>query len=616
MTRSDLRNVAIIAHVDHGKTTLVDVMLRQSGLFREAELTQDCILDSNDLERERGITILAKNIAIPYEHASKGSVKINLIDTPGHADFGGEVERVLGMADGCLLLVDAFDGPMPQTRFVLKKAFGAGLKPIVVVNKVDRPDSRPAKVLDLVYDLFIDCGADDDQLEFPFVFASGKQGWAVHGLEQATGDGPKDIRPLLDMIVEHVPGPDVDPEGPLQMQVSSLDHNRYTGRIAVGKIRSGKVRKGQRVALIKEHETKNVTVEQVLVFDKLGKTEAEEARAGEIVALVGFGDADIGDTVAATDKPVALPRIAVEEPTLTMLFTINSSPLAGKDGEYITSRNLRERLYRELESNVALRIADGQTKDEFYVSGRGLLHLGILIETMRREGYELSVGKPEVIFKEIDGKKHEPMEDLVVEVPSDRVGPVMELVGARRGEMTTMDSAGPTATVEFVVPARGLIGLRTRLLNATGGEAVVHHVFREYAPVKGDVPSRSNGVMISNSSGKAVAFALDGLQQRGEMLVAPGAEVYPGMIIAEHCRENDLTVNPIKEKKLTNIRAAGSDKAILLKPPREMSLELALEYIEDDELVEVTPKVIRLRKKLLTEEQRKRGGRKQAVAMA
>ena len=610
MIREDIRNVAIIAHVDHGKTTLVDSMLRQSGQFRDSQLQGNCILDSNDLERERGITILAKNIALAYQAPGSDKLtKINIIDTPGHADFGGEVERIVRLADGCLLLVDAFDGPMPQTKFVLRKAFEAGLHPIVVINKIDRPDARPEEVLNLCYDLFIDLGANDEQLEFPYIYASGKEGWATAD-PSVKGEN---IQPIFDIILKHVPGPDVEPEGPLQMQVSSLQWSEFVGRIAVGKIKSGTINVGQKVVLMKDGKNVPHQIENLYEFDKLGKIEVKSAGAGDVIAVVGLEDAEIGDTIASTDNPVALPRLKVEEPTLTMLFTINDSPLTGRDGQFLTSRHLRERLYRELDSNVALRVEDGDSKEQFLVSGRGLLHLGVLIETMRREGYELSVGKPQVIYKEINGEKCEPFEMLLVEVPSDRMGPVMEMAGARRGELLKIETRGTHTQIEFLIPARGLIGLRTRLLNATGGEVIMHHVFHEYRPVKGDIPRRANGVMISNQSGKAVAFALDGLQERGEMLVAPGDELYEGMIVAEHCRDNDLTVNACKEKKLTNMRASGSDKSIILKPPREMSLEIALEYIEEDELVEVTPKVIRLRKKFLSEEARKRSTRSKAA---
>jgi GTP-binding protein len=600
MIREDIRNIAIIAHVDHGKTTLVDALLKQSGLFRDSQLQETCILDSNELERERGITILAKNIAITYQ-----GIRINVIDTPGHADFGGEVERTLQMADGCLLLVDAFDGPMPQTRFVLRKAFEAGLKPIVVVNKVDRPEARPKEVLNLVYDLFIDLGASDEQIDFPYVFCSGKQGWASHDAD-VRGEN---IRPVFDMIVSKVSGPKVDPEGPFQMRVTTLDYSKYVGRIAIGRITRGAINKGERVTLIGEEKTITGTATQLLVFDKLGRVETDKAIAGDIVAVVGFEESEIGDTLAHVDHPESLPRLTVDLPTLSMLFTINDSPMAGRDGQFLTSRNLRERLMRELERNVALRVEETSSKDEFVVSGRGLLHLGILIETMRREGYELSVGKPIVIMKEISGEKCEPIEELVIDVPTERVGPAMELCGARKGIMVNMEPVGTRTQLKFTIPARGLIGLKNRLLNATKGEAIMHHVFHEYAPLRGDIPTRIQGVLISNSTGKAVAYALDSLQDRGTMFVKPGDEVYPGMVIGEHCRENDLVVNPIKEKKLTNIRAASADDNIILAPPRDLSLELALEYIEDDEMVEITPKFIRLRKKILTEEGRKRAGR-------
>jgi GTP-binding protein len=603
--RNDIRNVAIIAHVDHGKTTLVDALLRQSGLFRASQLQGECILDSNDLERERGITILAKNIALTY-----GATKINLIDTPGHADFGGEVERTLEMADGALLLVDAFEGPMPQTKFVLRKAFARKIRPIVVINKIDRPDARPEAVLNEVFDTFIELGADDQTLDFPYIFASGREGYATHDPQARGGD----IRPLFDLILERVPGPEVDPEGPLQMLCTTLDFSEYVGRIAIGRIVSGRIRRGQRAALIKAGERiVPATIDSVLVFDKLGRAEVEEASAGEIVAVVGLGDVAIGDTIADAERPIALPRITIDEPTVSMLFTINDSPLAG-EGQFLTSRHLQERLDRELQSNVALRVEPTDERDSFQVSGRGLLHLSVLIETMRREGYELAVGKPEVITRQIRGVEHEPFESLVIDVPQGQVGPVMELVGSRRGELTKMDIRGAYAHLEFTVPARGLIGLRTRLLSASQGEAILHHNFLGYEPMRGEIPRRSNGVMVSNARGQAVAYALDNLQQRGTMFVAPGDEVYEGMIIGENARGDDMVVNPCKEKKLTNIRAAGSDKNILLKPPRPLTLEIALEYIESDELVEITPSKIRLRKKELTAEGRKRtersGGRK------
>jgi GTP-binding protein len=604
MRRNDLRNIAIIAHVDHGKTTLVDCLLRSSGQFRESQLQGDCILDSNDLERERGITILAKNIALTYD-----GVKINIIDTPGHADFGGEVERVLQMADGALVLVDAFEGPRPQTRYVLKKALEVGLKPIVVVNKIDRPDARPHEALSETFDLFVELGADDATLDFPYIFASGRAGYATHDPDQA-GDS---IRPLLDLILDRVPGPQANPSGPLQMMVTSLAYSEFVGRIATGRIVSGSVKPGQKVVLMKADGSlvpdEVVTVE---VFDKLGRTPVAEGTAGDIVALTGLEKPEIGDTVASPDQPIALPRISVDEPTISMTFTINSSPLAGQPGggKFLTSRHLRARLMRELESNVALRVDELAEKDAFKVSGRGVLHLSILIETMRREGYELSVGKPQVIRKQISGKWHEPFEILEVDVPTSDIGPVMEIVGNRRGTTLEMTSNSTGTThVEFSIPSRGLIGIRTRLLNATRGEAIVHHRFEAYKPMEGDVPRRANGVMVSQERGRAVAYALYKLQERAEMFVAPGDEVYEGMIVGENSRENDLVVNPIKEKKLTNIRSAGNDENIILKPPRRMSLEMALEYIEDDEYVEVTPQAIRLRKIRLTEQERRQSAR-------
>ncbi|HEY2156438.1 MAG TPA: translational GTPase TypA [Isosphaeraceae bacterium] len=604
--REDIRNVAIIAHVDHGKTTLVDVMLRQSGQFRAGTLNQDCILDSNPQERERGITILAKNIAINH-----GKTKINIIDTPGHADFGGEVERTLQMADGALVLVDAFEGPMPQTKFVLRKAFANKIRPIVVINKIDRPDARPNEVLNEVFDTFVELGADEHQLDFPYIFASGRAGFASDDPKATSGD----IKPLLDLIVDRVPGPEVDLDSAFQMLCTTLDFSEYVGRIAIGRIQSGRVKKGQRLAVMKADGNKPAVVEGLLVFDKLGRTEVPQAEAGDIVAIVGAASVDIGDTLADAENPVALPRIEVDEPTLSMLFTVNDSPLTG-EGDYLTSRHLKERLDKELQSNVALRVEPTEERDSFMVSGRGLLHLSVLIETMRREGYEMAVGKPEVILKRMNGVEHEPYEYLVVDVPHGQMGPVMELVGARRGEMMKMDVKGAYAHLEFTIPARGLLGLKTRLLSGTQGEAIMHHNFHDYQPFRGEIPRRLNGVMISMVPGQANAFALDNLQQRGTMFVAPGDDVYTGMIVAENARADDLTVNPCKEKKLTNMRASGSDKNILLKPPRQLTLEIALEYIESDELVEVTPTKIRLRKKELSEEGRKRacrGGNKVGV---
>lgn len=599
MRRDELRNVAIIAHVDHGKTTLVDSLLKQSGQFRDTQLAGDCILDSNDLERERGITILAKNIALEY----KGK-KINIIDTPGHADFGGEVERVLKMADGALILVDAFEGPRPQTRFVVQKALECGLKPMVVVNKIDRSDSRPDDVLSETFDLFVELGADDEFLDFPYIYASGRDGYASDDPDARSGT----IAPLLDMIVDNVPGPEVDPNGPLQIMVTSIEWSEFVGRKVTGRISSGSARKGQNVVIMRADGTKEPgQIAALEIFDKLGRSEVTEATAGDIVAVTGLPNPDIGDTIACAITPSALKRIEVDEPTLSMLFTINSSPLAGQDGKYVTNRHLRERLKRELESNVALRVEDSEVREAFKVSGRGVLHLSILIEQMRREGYELSVGKPEVIKKQIDGKWHEPFEVLEVDVPPDNVGSIMEIVGNRRGQLLDMTSnEGGLSHLEFSIPARGLIGLRTRMLNASKGEAIIHHRFDSYKPVEAEVPRRKNGVLVSQAKGKSVGFALFKLQERAEMFIGPGVDVYEGMIIGENARDTDMTVNPIKEKKLTNIRSSGADENILLKPPRDMSLEAALEYIESDEYVEITPKNIRLRKILLSEVERKR----------
>ncbi|WP_437202626.1 translational GTPase TypA [Planctomicrobium sp. SH664] len=598
MRRQNIRNIAIIAHVDHGKTTLVDALLRQSGQFRDSQLQGDCILDSNDLERERGITILAKNIAVLYK-----GVKINIIDTPGHSDFGGEVERVLKMADGALILVDAFEGPRPQTRFVLTKAMDVGLKPIIVVNKIDRPDCRPEDVILETVHLMEELGCKDS-LDIPYIFASGRSGYASHDPTARSGD----ILPLLDLVLEQIPGPQANVEEPFQMTVTSLQWSEYVGRIVVGRIANGRVRPGMKVVILKEGDVKvNGTVENVELFEKLGRLSSEVAEAGDIVALTGLGDAEIGDTIADPAHPVPLPRITVDEPTLSMIFTINSSPLSGKSGKFLTSRHLRERLQRELESNVALRVEDADTKDSFRVSGRGLLHLSILIETMRREGFEISVGKPEVIRKQIDGKWHEPFEILDIDVPTTNVGTVIEIVSGRKGQMTEMTAPNATHShLVFTIPARGLIGLRTRLLNATKGEAVMHHRFESYQPLEGEIPRRKNGVLVSQDSGKATAYALWKLQERAELFVAPGTEVYEGMVVGENSRDNDLVVNPIREKKLTNMRASGSDENMILEPPREMSLEVALEYLEADEYVEVTPAAIRLRKIWLKETDRKK----------
>jgi GTP-binding protein len=601
MKREDIRNIVIIAHVDHGKTSLVDCMLRQCGKFRESQLVGEQILDSNDLERERGITILAKNIAVNYK-----GVKINVIDTPGHADFGGEVERVLRMADGALLLVDAADGPMPQTRFVLGKALEVGLRPIIVVNKIDRPDARTKEVVDEAAELILELGGEEYLDELIYIFASAKQGFATMDPAQPSSD----IFPLMDLILERIPGPEVDETAGPCLMVTSLDWSDYVGRIAIGRIRSGSFQKGQTVTLMQtdDRET-NARIVGIHVFDNLGRKEVESANAGDVVALTGLEKVEIGDTVCLPANLIRLPRIKVDLPTLEMIFTINSSPMSGREGRFLTSRQLRERLMRELERNVALRVTTDAQSDLFRVAGRGVLHLSILIETMRREGYELSVGKPQVLFREIDGVRCEPYELLVVEVPYDKFGPVMEMTGQRRGELLEMKARGEFTLATFSIPSRGLIGLRTKMLNATQGTAIINHRFAEYRPVEGDPPRRQNGVYISIAQGRTTAYALDTLQERADLFIAPGDEVYEGMIVGENSRENDLPVNPTREKKLTNMRASGSDDNILLRPPRILSLEAALEYLEDDELVEVTPSKIRLRKWLLKEADRRRSAR-------
>ncbi len=602
MRRKDIRNIVIIAHVDHGKTTLVDCLLRQSGHFRDSQLKGERILDANDLERERGITILSKNIALSYE-----GVKINIIDTPGHADFGGEVERVVGMADGALVLVDAAEGPMPQTRFVLSKALQCGLKPIVVINKIDRPDARPHEVLDESLELLMELDGEHHLEDFSHIFATSKEGYATEDPD-CPGDS---MKPLLDLALREVPGPEVEPDASLQMLVTTLDWSEYVGRIAVGRIQAGTIRQGQAVELLQSADT--VTpgkISELYVFDKLGRQAVEEATAGDVVALVGLEKVEIGDTICKPDHPRPLPRLTVDEPTLEMVFSVNTSPLAGREGKFVTTRQLRERLYRELERNVALRVRPVPGTDSFAVSGRGVLHLSVLIETMRREGYELSVGKPHVILRERNGKKEEPFETLFVEVPTEKLGPVMEMVGERRGSTIKMDTRGAFASVVFSIPARGLIGLRTKLLNATQGDAIIHHRFEAYRPMEGDVPRRPNGVLVSMVPGRAIPFALHNLQDRSELFVTRGDEIYEGMIVGENSRDNDMAVNPAKEKKLTNMRAAGSDENIVLKPPRQFSLEAALEYVEEDELIEITPKQIRLRKSLLKETDRRREGRR------
>lgn len=603
--REDIRNVVIIAHVDHGKTTLVDALMRQSGMFRESQLQGDCILDSNDLERERGITILAKNIAITYK-----GVKINIIDTPGHADFGGEVERVVRMADGALLLVDAAEGPLPQTRFVLRKALECGLKPIVVVNKIDRQDSRAQEVLDQALLLIMELDTDHALTDYPYVFACGRDGYATHDPNVRTDS----MRPLLDMVLEVVPGPAVEADSPLQMLVTTLDWSEYVGRIAIGRLQSGTVHQGQAIALMQnDNKVTESRVSKLFTFDKLGRVEVNSAQAGDVVAIVGMDMVEIGDTISDYEHRRRLPRLTVDEPTLEMVFTINSSPFAGRDGKFVTTRQLRDRLERELERNVALRVRPMEGAESFAVSGRGVLHLSVLIETMRREGFELSVGKPRVIVHDNHGVKEEPFESLVVEVPSEKLGPIMELVGGRRGELVHMDPRGEFTHVNFLIPARGLIGLRTRLLNATQGTAIIHHRFDSYRPVQGDVPRRANGVLVSMVGGRVNAYALNTLQERSDLFVKPGDEVYEGMIVGENSRDNDLPVNPTREKKLSNMRASGTDENVILKPPRDLPLELALEYIEEDEWIEITPKSIRLRKILLREHDRRRESRKVAT---
>ncbi len=604
MKNTAIRNIAIIAHVDHGKTTLVDQMLRQCGQFRAAQVSGERILDSNDIERERGITILSKNIAINYR-----GTKINLVDTPGHADFGGEVERVLKMADGCLLLVDAFEGPMPQTRFVLRKAFENHLRPIVVINKIDRPDARPDSVLDEVLDLFIELSADDDALEFVTVYTSATLGFAAMNANER----PDNIFALFDVILEHVPPPDVKPDAPLQMLVTTLDYNDYVGRIGIGRVFAGSIRAGSDVTLIHRDGTQHKErIGELFTFDGLGRARVEEVPAGDICAVVGLQTVDIGNTIACADNPEPLPIIRIDEPTLHMTFRVNDSPFTGRSGKFLTSRHLRDRLEKEMQSNVALRVEPGHTPEEMHVSGRGMLHLSVLIENMRREGYELAVGKPKVIYRELAGKKTEPIELCVIDVPSQHVGTVMELMGGRRGICKTMESRGDSTLIEFTIPARGLIGLRNRMLNATNGTAIMHHNFYEYEFFRGDIPGRQNGVLVANEPGQVTGYAINNLADRGEFFVGPGTQVYEGQIVGEHCRDNDLEVNICRAKKMTNIRAAAADKTVVLRPPREMPLEMALEFIADDEAVEVTPDAIRLRKRVLKELDRRRATRKKS----
>jgi GTP-binding protein len=601
-----LRNIAIIAHVDHGKTTLVDQLLRQSGTFRENQQVAERVMDSNDLEKERGITILAKNCAIDFE-----GTHINIVDTPGHADFGGEVERVLSMVDGVLLLVDAVEGPMPQTRFVTRKALALGLKPIVVINKIDRPGSRPDWVINHTFDLFDKLGATEEQLDFPVVYASALNGYAM--LDAATPG--TDMRPLYEAILKHVPPPDVDAQAPLQLQICSLDYNSYVGRIGIGRIKKGHLKPNQEVAVMYGDESRGkAKVGQVLVFKGLEREQAQDAEAGDLVLVTGIEQVGIGITLCALDNPVGLPPIAVDEPTLTMNFQVNTSPLAGKEGKFVTSRQIRERLTKELLSNVALRVQDTADADIFEVSGRGELHLTILLENMRREGYELAVSRPRVVLHEVNGEKQEPYEMLTVDVEETHQGGVMEELGRRKGELQDMQPDGKgRVRIEYRIPARGLIGFQGEFLTLTRGTGLASHVFDEYGPWSGPMAERRNGVLVSAEEGGAVAYALWKLQDRGRMFVNPGDALYEGMIIGIHSRDNDLVVNPVKTKQLTNVRASGKDEAINLTPPIQLTLESAVEFIADDELVEITPKSIRLRKRFLKAHERKRAEREEAA---
>ncbi len=591
----NIRNIAIIAHVDHGKTTLVDRILHQTNVFRANQETGDLIMDSNDLEKERGITIFSKNASVVYK-----GVKVNVIDTPGHADFGGEVERVLKMADGVCLLVDAFEGPMPQTRFVLQKALHLNLKPIVIINKVDKPNCRPDEVHDAVFELFFNLDATEEQLDFPTFYGSGKNGWFNAKNEQC-----EDITPLLDGILEYVPEPRV-PEGNLQLQISSLDYSAFLGRVAIGKVNRGTIKEGQNISLVTADGVKKSKVKELYIFESLGKRKVAEVLAGDICAVVGLEEFTIGDTIADFDEPEGLPVISVDEPTMSMMFSINNSPFFGKDGKFVTSRHLRDRLMKETEKNLALRVEDTDSADSFLVFGRGILHLGVLVETMRREGYELTVGNPQVLVKTIDGKKHEPYEILVVDVPQEYSGKVIDLVTQRKGEMLVMESKGEMQHLEFEIPSRGLIGLRSNMLTNTAGEAVMAHRFNEYKPWKGTIPGRNNGVLISKNQEKTTGYSIDKLQDRGKFFVDPGEEVYTGQIIAEHIKPGDLVVNATEPKKLTNHRASGSDDASRIAPKTLLTLEECMEYIQQDECIEVTPKHIRMRKVLLDEEDRKK----------
>ncbi|WP_353195669.1 translational GTPase TypA [Parapedobacter defluvii] len=596
-----IRNIAIIAHVDHGKTTLVDKILHFTNLFRENEQAGELILDNNDLERERGITIVSKNVSVKYK-----DVKINIIDTPGHADFGGEVERVLKMADGVILLVDAFEGPMPQTRFVTQKALGLGLKPIVVVNKVDKENCRPDEVYEAVFDLFFSLDATEEQLDFPVLYGSSKQGWMSTDWKQ-----PKeDFTDLLEAILEHIPAAPYN-EGTLQMQVTSLDYSSFVGRIAIGRVARGSIKENQPVSLVKrDGKIVKSRVKELHTFEGLGRVKVQEVKAGDICAVVGIEGFDIGDTIADFENPEQLAVIKIDEPTMNMLFTINTSPFFGKEGKFVTSRHLQERLYKEMEKNLALKVIPTESPDSYLVYGRGILHLSVLIETMRREGYELQVGQPQVIVKEIDGVKCEPIETLVVDVPAEVSGKVIELVTQRKGELLVMETKGDMQHLEFDIPSRGIIGLRNNVLTATAGEAVMAHRFKAYEPWKGPIPGRLAGVLVSMEKGQTTAYSIDKLQDRGRFFVDPGVEVYEGQIVGEHIRDNDLVVNLVKGKQLTNMRASGSDDNVRIAPAIKFSLEESMEYIQADEYIEVTPKSIRLRKIFLTENERKVNAKK------
>ena len=609
-----IRNVAIIAHVDHGKTTLVDAILAQSGALKAHATHEDCILDSNPLERERGITILSKNCAVDWQFGDE-HIRVNVIDTPGHADFGGEVERVLRMADGVILLVDAAEGPMPQTRFVLGKALELSLRPIVVVNKCDKPDARPDEVVNEVFDLLVDLGADDTALDFPVLFASGRDGWVARGHDHATP--PTDgVLPLMETIREHVPSPEAEVEGDFRMLVTTLDRNDFVGRIVIGRVARGVVRPGMSVLVSLPDGVTRARTGRVLRFEGLGRREVEEVRAGDLCAIEGLEMAGIGDTISHPDSSEPLPRVAVDEPTLHMVFRVNDGPLSGRDGKYLTSRQIKDRLDRELEANVALRVEPGDSAESFRVSGRGLLHLGVLLEQMRREGYEVVVSRPEVVLREIDGKPHEPWERVSVDVPPDVMGPVIELLGGRSGEISSVEQRGTRSHVDALVPARSLIGMRTRLLNATGGEAILHHAFDSWRPATTPPRRRACGVLVSTETGRATSYALLQLSERAILFVEPGGDVYEGMIVGENTRDKDLDVNPTRAKAFSNVRESNKEATVVLKASRTVGLEGALEYIAEDEAVEITPSAIRMRKRMLSETDRRKAMRAEKAKMS